>query len=218
MKYQIIGSSSKGNCIVVEEVLMLDCGVSYKKIKSVLNRVKLIFISHDHKDHLNSKTVKQIIYNFPNIKFLTGSKYVVLELTQVGVLPKNVIVLNEYKWYNLGMINVRLQPLTHDTPNYALNWVLNDKKGLYIVDTANVDNIIDAKDYDLYLIENNYQEKLLKEHIDNCTDESMLYYLNRVPKTHLSNEKANTFLIENMGKNSIFEYIHQSEYNYKGEE
>ena len=40
MNYNIIGSSSKGNCIVVEDVLMLDCGVSYSKIKKYLNKVK----------------------------------------------------------------------------------------------------------------------------------------------------------------------------------
>ena len=131
-----------------------------------------------------------------------------------GIHPNNIYILKSGKKYDLGLLKVKLEPLTHDTPNYALKWELNDKKGIYIVDTASVDNI-EAKEYDIYLIENNYQEKLLQEHIDNCEDENMMYYLHRVPNTHLSAEQANSFLIENMGANSVYEYIHQSDYNYK---
>ena len=214
MNYEIIGSSSKGNCIVVEDALMLDCGVSYSKIKKYLPKIKLIFISHSHQDHLLPSTIKKIAYNFPIIKILTGSEVVVKKLVECGVNKKNIFILKEYKWYDLGMLNVMLEPLIHDTPNYCLKWQLNSKKGIYIVDTASVDDI-EAECYDLFLIENNYQENLLKEHIDNCEDENILYYLNRVPHTHLSSEQANSFLIENMGNNSTYEYIHQSDYNYK---
>ena len=214
MDYNIIGSSSKGNCIIVEDVLMLDVGVSYTKIKKYLNKVKLIFISHSHQDHLLPSTIKKIAYNYPTIKFVTGSDIVVEKLVDCGVKKKNIFILKEYKWYDLGMLNVMLEPLIHDTPNYCLKWQLNGKKGIYIVDTANVDDV-EAECYDLYLIENNYQESLLQEHINNCKDENMLYYLNRVPHTHLSAEQANSFLIENMGENSTYEYIHQSDYNYR---
>ena len=48
MTYEIVSSSSKANCIIVENILMLDCGASYKKIKDKLKYIKLIFISHSH--------------------------------------------------------------------------------------------------------------------------------------------------------------------------
>ena len=214
MRYNIIGSSSKGNCIVVEDILMLDCGVTYTKIKKHLSKTKLIFISHSHQDHLLPSTIKKIAYNFPTIKFLTGSEVVVEKLVECGVNKKNIYILKSDKKYDLRLLKVKLEELYHDTSNYALKWQINGKKGIYIVDTNSVDHI-QAKDYDLYLIENNYQKALLQEHIDNCEDENMLYYLNRVPHTHLSSEQANSFLIENMGDNSVYEYIHQSDYNYK---
>lgn len=46
MKYEIIESSSKGNAIIVDNKLLLDCGTSYAKIKNFLKNIKLIFISH----------------------------------------------------------------------------------------------------------------------------------------------------------------------------
>lgn len=214
VQYNVISSSSKGNCIIVEDILMLDVGVSYTKIKKYLNKVKLIFISHSHQDHLLPSTIKKIIYNFPTIKFLTGSEVVVKKLVEYGVNKKNIFILKEYKWYDLGILNVMLEPLIHDTPNYCLKWQLNGKKGIYVVDTANVDDI-EAECYDLFLIENNYREDILRKHIEECEDESMLYYLNRVPHTHLSDEQANSFLIENMGTDSVYEYLHQSDYNFE---
>lgn len=46
MKYNIIGSSSKGNSIIVEDKLLLDVGMTYKKIKPYISNVKLVFVSH----------------------------------------------------------------------------------------------------------------------------------------------------------------------------
>ena len=216
MKYEIIGSSSKGNCIVVEDILMLDCGVSYTKIKPYLKKVKLIFISHGHKDHLLPSTIKKIAYNKPTMKFLTGSVDVIELLKEYGVNGKNIYYIAHQKWYDLGLMKARLELLNHDVWNYALRWEYNGKLGIYIVDTASVENI-KAKNYDLYLIEANYKEEILQKHIKECTQEELVY-LQRVPYTHLSYEKANTFLIENMGANSEFQYIHESTYNFEGDE
>lgn len=218
MKYEIIGSSSKGNCIIVEDFLMLDCGVSYKSVKDKLKKVKLIFISHSHSDHLNKKTIKQIAYNYPTIKFITSSVDVVKELALLKINYKNVFIPDELKLYDLGIIKIRTERLYHDVPNYCLKWEYKSKKGLYVVDTKRIDHI-DAQNYDLYLIESNYKEDILKKHIDEVSHETLgdLVYLTRVPETHLSYEKANDFLINNMGENSTFEYLHQSEYNFEKE-
>jgi len=219
MKYNIIGSSSKGNCIVVEDFLTLDVGVGYTKIKKYLNKVKLIFISHSHQDHLLPSTIKKIAYNFPTIKFICGSRDVVFKLNDCGVNKKNIYFMEANKWFSLGIIDFRLERVTHDVENYCIKVKFNkiDKKMMYIVDTSNVDGLV-ARDYDLYLIESNYNEELLEKHIQECIengDDDRLFYLNRVGHTHLSDTQCNDFLIENMGENSVYEKIHKSSYNYE---
>lgn len=218
MNYEIIGSSSKGNCIIVEDVLMLDCGVTYSKIKPYLNKVKLIFISHVHQDHLLPNTIKKIAYNYPTIKFVTGSEDVVKKLAECNISKKNIYVLKNGIKYDLGLVKVRLIDLFHDVENYGLKWEINSKKGIYATDTSKIDHIV-AQDYDLYLIESNYNEELLNQHIQECIDngdnENKLYYLNRVSRVHLSDTQCNDFLIENMGSNSEYIKLHQSSYNYK---
>lgn len=217
MKYNIISSSSAGNSIVVEDIILLDAGVSFSKLKPYLKKIKLIFISHSHKDHLNRTTIKHIAFEYPTIKYICGSIEAIGIIKECGVKPKNIYFLKPYKKYNLGLLKVKLEELIHDKHNCALKWEYKGKKGIYMVDTASTNNIV-AKDYDLYLIEANYKEKELKKHRKECEDPNKLYYFDRVVKSHLSYENANTFLIENMGKNSVYEYIHKSNYNFKGDE
>ena len=216
LDYLIISSGSKGNAILVQTKILLDCGVSYSKLARYLKYIKIIFITHSHKDHLLPSTIQRIAYNHPNIKFVTSSSDVVVKLTQARVPKKNIFYLKPEKWYSLGIMKVKTEPLPHDVENYALKWEFENKKGFYATDASNL-GVIQAKEYDLYLIEANYNEELLKKHIEECEDENQLYYLNRVAYTHLSYEQANSFLIENMGDSSRFEYIHQSDYNFKEE-
>lgn len=216
MNYEMIGSSSKGNCIIVEEFLMLDCGVAYSKIKKYLPKVKMIYVSHIHKDHLLPSTIKKIAYNYPNIRYITSSTEVVEKLVEL-TSKKNIWYLKPATWYNLGMVKVATEMLYHDKFNYSLKWEYHNKLGFYAVDTSRIDHI-EAKNYDMYFIEANYQDEVLEENIANCEDEGMLFYFKRVPKTHLSYQQANDFLIENMGDNSNFLYIHQSSHNFKEEQ
>ena len=197
---------------------MLDCGVSYKSIKDKLSKIKLIFISHVHVDHLNRKTIEKINYNFPSIKYIIGSYDVCAKLSMCHIAKRNIYVLPSGKLYDLGAIIIKLEPLYHDVSNFGLKWEYKGKKGIYVVDTNRIDHI-EAKNYDLYLIENNYQKEILDNHINECEDRYKLQYLDRVRNTHLSKSDCDDFLINNMGENSEFVYLHKSEYNntYNGE-
>lgn len=46
MRYNVINSGSDGNAIIIEDILLLDCGVPFSKIKEYIFNLKLIFISH----------------------------------------------------------------------------------------------------------------------------------------------------------------------------
>ena len=43
LNIDFLKSGSKGNCIIVDEIIMLDCGVAYELIKDRLPKVKVIF-------------------------------------------------------------------------------------------------------------------------------------------------------------------------------
>ena len=59
----MLGSSSKGNCYLLEyknQVLILDAGVSFKEVQKALNfnieKVVGVLITHEHMDHLKYAT------------------------------------------------------------------------------------------------------------------------------------------------------------------
>ena len=219
MKYEILKTGSKGNCIIVENAIMLDCGVSYKSIEPYLPKIKLIFISHRHGDHLNCATIRQIAFNYPTIKYICNvyDTDLIKILVKCNVRTKNIFALKQNKEYTIGkVLVVKLQELKHDVFNSACEIRYKGKRLIYITDTGNVDNI-DAKGFDYYLIEANYKDeeeldKLIKKDYD---EGKKFSHYERVRDTHLSQEQAIKFLKENMKDYSIFEFIHGHELEEK---
>ena len=42
MNYKIIESGSSGNATVVEDIILIDCGVSFKKLRNYYKNLKLV--------------------------------------------------------------------------------------------------------------------------------------------------------------------------------
>ena len=80
---------------------------------------------------------------------------------------------------------------------------MNNKKLIYATDTNTLAGI-KAKNYDVYLVEGNYEDED-ELHERAYTPE----YEERVKSTHLSKEKTTKWLLENMSDNSIYEFMHQ---------
>lgn len=209
IKYEILSSGSKGNCIIVNDYLMLDCGLTYSKIKDKLDKIKVIFICHRHTDHFKKTTVKKIAYEKPNIKFVVGH-YMASELILLGVSKKNIIILDTGKWYDIGIFKLRMDYLYHDVPNNCLHVEFkNGERMLYATDTSSIDHI-KAEGYELYLIEANYlTDDELREKIKEQEEKGEFSYYNRVLETHLSQLQALNWLNENKGTNSEYCFIHQ---------
>lgn len=215
MNINVIGSGSSGNCIIYEDKIMLDCGLSYSKIKQYLKNINIIFISHIHTDHCLPSTIKKIAFEYPTIKFIVGFQNVD-KLIKIGVNKKNIFALDLEKWYQIGKYKIRLDYLIHDVPNYSIKIKTEDnKKIIYIVDTSSVKHL-EAKNYDHALIEANY---LTNEELDNeikkAKEEGRFTHLERVRETHLSQLDAFNWLQENNIDNYTFIHQHKEKTNEK---
>lgn len=93
--------------------------------------------------------------------------------------------------------------LHHDVQQCGYRIFINGYKCIYCTDTNTLDGI-KAEGYDYYFIEANYEnEQELHERAYND------YYEKRVKSTHLSKEQATEWLLENMGANSVYEFMHK---------
>ena len=206
MNFEVLKTGSKGNCTIVGNTIMLDCGVPYKTIEPYLKNIKLIFISHSHKDHLLPSTVRKVAYDHPKIAFVIGKPLLPI-LRELGV--KRIIPLDTGKWFDIGLCRVRLDWLYHDVPNFAIHLDYKGKKLFYCTDTSRIDHI-EAKEYDQYLIEANYDsDEELDRKIVEAHERGEFTYLERVRHTHLSQLQALNWLDNNMGSNSHYTFMHQ---------
>lgn len=127
---------------------------------------------------------------------------------QCGVSIHNIDVLQIGKIYDYTAFQISPVQLYHDVYNAGWRVFQNAEKAIYMTDTVTLEGIT-AKNYDLYLIEANYITEELEERIRAKEAAGEYVYEYRVQKVHLSKEKADEWLYDNMGENSEAIYIHQ---------
>lgn len=209
MNYKIIESGSSGNATIVEDMILIDCGVSFKKLRDCYKNLKLVLLTHIHSDHFNKTTIKRLAQERPTLRF--GCRdWLVHDLVMCGVDRKNIDIFDpvcNFKYSNKLLLTTF--DLQHDVQNCGYKIMINDKKYFYATDTCSLENV-EAKDYDMYFIEGNYADKAeldmrKQKHIEN----GEFYYEDRVEKTHLSQAAATEWLMKNMGEKSQYIFMHE---------
>lgn len=207
MNYNIISSCSKGNATVIRDIILIDCGVSFKQLIKVYNNLKIVLLTHIHRDHFNKSTIKKLAEERPTLRFAC-CKWLFEELIKCGVDKRNIDVLEIGKKYDYKLFKIVSIKLYHDVPQCGYRIFFNDYKVIYATDTRTLDGI-SAKNYDLYLIEANYTKEDMEERIKIKQEQYKYAYEFRAKENHLSKEETDQFLLENMGENSRYVYMHQ---------
>lgn len=206
--YNIVGSSSKGNCLIFNKYLVIDIGVSYKKIEKYLKDLKIILLTHIHSDHFCKTTIKKIAFEKPTIKWVCG-EWLVKELVDLGVLKKNIFIVKHNKAYNFGLFNLIPLETYHDVRNMSYRIDFMPTTIYYATDTSKLDYHICLKKLDYYFVEKNYDNEEIDKRIEEKKINGEYIYEIRVKNSHLSSEEVNNFLEEMMGDNSKVVYCHQ---------
>lgn len=211
MNYNIISTGSNGNAVVIEDKILIDCGVSFSKLKQYYKKLQIVLLTHIHTDHFNKTTIKRLAIERPTLRFACCN-WLVNELVQCGVNKRNIDVLNVGVWYNYGGFKISPILLYHNVEQCGyrvfINYPDGIKKIMYATDTNKLDGIT-AKNYDLYMIEANYTENGIQERINAKKTLNMYCYEYDAMLNHLSKEKCDEFIYNNMGENSKYVYLHQ---------
>lgn len=203
MNYKIIGSGSSGNAVIINDVILIDCGVPFKALREAYDKIKLVLFTHIHGDHFNRSTIKKLASERPTLRFACG-EWLEGELRS---MVRRVDVLDIGKIYNYGEFKVSPVKLYHDVPNCGYRVFWGNEKLLYATDTSTMQGIV-AKNYDLYMLERNYEEHEIAERIKRKESKGQFAYEVRAMHNHLSEQQCNKFLVENAGANSEYIYMH----------
>ncbi len=211
MKYKIISTGSKGNAVVLGGIILVDCGVPFSWIKDVYKDLKIVLLSHIHTDHFNSDTIRILANKRPTIRFAC-CRWLVGALLNSGVKPSNIDVLEIGKKYDYRLFQVVPVKLYHNVPNCGYRLFMNGEKVFYATDTSTLEGIT-AKNYDLYMVEANYEIGKIIEAINEKHKNGEYAYEMNVLKNHLSKADCDEFIKSNKGPNSKYIYMHQHKYS-----
>jgi ribonuclease BN (tRNA processing enzyme) len=202
MDYKIISSGSKGNCVIINDV-MVDCGVPFRQIKQHLYDIKYLLLTHIHSDHINKKTLQLINQEFPKIKVI--GNFEVHQTWNCNIIANAGfrVETDDYIFFPFECF--------HDVLCYGYVWEFEGKRIIYCTDTGSLENAPDFK-YDYFFIESNHDEKKL-EKARNEYKGSYNPYLSG--KRHLSTQAAKGFYYQyRRNIDSEFIELHKSERFY----
>lgn len=206
LNYEVISTGSKGNCVIIENV-MIDIGVPFKKIKDKLYDVQVLLLTHIHSDHIKESTLKNIVVMFPHIKIF-GNYEVVQFFSEypINVVNEGVpFPALDHVIKGTGLITPF--KCIHDVVTYGYIWEFRGKSIIYATDTSDLRHAPE-REYDYFFIESNHDITKL---LNIASNRSFGYNVIAGAKRHMSTQTAKAFYYMNRrDKDAKLIELHQS--------
>jgi phosphoribosyl 1,2-cyclic phosphodiesterase len=191
----VIGSSSKGNCYILEssgKKLLLECGVKFNSIKMALeyNFKGLVgcLLSHEHKDHCRAAgeiaALGIKIYTSAGTAVMGGMNYQGVKRVEAG---------KKIEIDNFRVIPFDVQHDCAEGLGYLINDSLTGETLLFATDTFYLKYKFDNLNY--IMIECNYVDEILQNNIEKGFLPKSMY--NRLLRSHFSLTNVKNFLNSN---------------------
>mgnify|MGYP001613831191 CR=1 FL=1 len=193
MKFSALASGSSGNCFYIEHnstAVLVDAGISCRKILEKLDqisaspeKIRAIFITHEHSDHNRGADVLARKLNIPI--FATPSTISSAKICSKSSLMKKI---SPNEKINIGDLKIKALSKSHEAADPVSFIIEGDKKVSVITDLGftckNTCSLINQSH--AIFLESNYDLKMLE-------NGDYPYYLKKLIKSdigHLSNEQA----------------------------
>lgn len=214
MKYEIIASGSTGNALILNDVVMIDCGVSFKKLIPYYLNLQVVLLTHIHSDHFSKATIKRLAAERPTLRW-GCPEWLVAPLVKCGVRKTQIDVMemaamSYYEDMATGIVPFSLE---HDVSNcgyfLVFGWI-NKKTVAYATDTRSLPDVYYLKNLDFYFIEANYKdEEELAARMQAKIENGEHIYEKRVAENHLSEKHVLDWLIRNGRPDSLHVFLHE---------
>ena len=165
MYLTVLGSSSKGNCYILQnetEALVIECGVSFKEVKKAVdfNLKKIVgaIVSHEHGDHAGH--VNEFLNARINVFMSEGTTKAVKSSNRF--LP---LLLESFKILKVGNFTIMPFDVKHDVEEPVGFLIKHDEIGtlLFVTDSYYIPYCFDGLTN--IMIEANYRTDILEANI-----------------------------------------------------
>lgn len=200
-----IASGSSGNCICVgsdHTHVLIDAGVSGKRIESGLNEIDLktsemqgILVTHEHIDHIAGLGVLARRYGIP-IFATEKTVNAIMKTKSVGKIDEALFqIIKPGKRFSIGELIFNPISISHDAADPVAYKVMKDNKSVAVVtDLGNYNQAIvdELQGLDALLLEANHDVKMLQTGIYPYPLKQRILG----DRGHLSNERSGQLLCE----------------------
>jgi phosphoribosyl 1,2-cyclic phosphodiesterase len=210
-------SGSSGNSLFVQSdntKILVDCGVSSKKIEEALNSIEVdassidaVILTHEHIDHV--KGLARFSSKFDVPVFATHETLANMEKVTSKISDKNLISFKIDEKFSIGDLEILPFSIPHDAANPCGFNIFNDNKKISIAtDIGHMNSAILKKleGSSFLLLESNYDAEVLKC----CSYPFNLKSRISGPTGHLSNEiagKTISYLFKNGLKTAMLGHL-----------
>lgn len=196
MKLRVLGSSSSGNCYLIEaskdDKLVLDAGINFKDVQKELNYnfngIQGVLITHEHMDHLKYAT-NFALYGI-DIYASAGT------FEKLDLKGHRFRVIKALKQFTIGNFTILPFDTQHDAAEplgFLIQHKITGEKLLYATDTYYIKYKFSKLNY--LLIECNYNAEIAKENANNGVINKTRY--SRLLESHFSLDNLLKFLKAN---------------------
>ena len=166
-------SGSSGNSLFVESEntkLLVDAGVSSKKIETALTNLKIdpssingILITHEHSDHVQGLGTFAKKFNLP--VYVNQKTLDAMPNQKDKISEKNIKIIKNEEKFEIGDLKIKPFSIPHDTANPCGFNIIHDNKKISIAtDIGHMTNgiIKNLEDSIFIMLEANYDPEVLK--------------------------------------------------------
>ena len=213
MQLIVLGSSSKGNCYLLQndsDTLIIECGVSINDIKKALNfsfdNVAGCIVSHEHGDHAKS------IVDVLKIGIAVYTSRGTMRALDLDVRHHRLHTIKEGEEFKVKSFKVKPFRIEHDVAEPLGFIIYHPECGsvLFITDSYYVKDTF--KNIHNIIIEANFSQEIIEERVRNGASPDFLR--NRIFKSHMSIETCKkTLLANDLSKVQNIVLIHLSDGN-----
>lgn len=210
-------SGSSGNSLFVQTAnskILIDCGVSSKKVEEALNSIEVapssidaVLVTHEHIDHVKGLATFSSKFNIP--VFSTAETFENMEKITSKISENNLNYFKINEKFCIGDLEILPFSIPHDAANPCGFNIFADKQKISIatdIGHMNCEILNKLEGSSFLLLESNYDTEVLKC----CSYPFSLKSRISGPTGHLSNDiagKTITYLLKNGLKTAMLGHL-----------
>ena len=206
--YNILATGSSGNAIIYLDTILVDVGVSQRKLSPFLDKLELVLLTHIHGDHFKESTILNIHKKRPSVRFGCGA-WLFNNLIELGISESQIDVYEMGITYDYGKYEIRAEELHHNVKNCAY-YIYGEKNIFHATDTGKVSHLT-AEGMDLIAIERNWNAETMRTVMAKQLANGQDYRHGTLSQMyHLSEQLCNEFVFLNAEEHTEVIYLHES--------